>query len=141
LLPCDVLISSGISRSTAKPAKTSGGDETLLKKALVTGITGQDGAYLAEFLLAKGYEVHGLARRSSSSDVNLSRLEWLGIEKKIRIVDGNLLDLSALIRTVQEVAPDEVYNLAAQKFGSIVLPAADPHRSCNGAQRHWSTIA
>ena len=86
------------------------------KKALVTGITGQDGAYLAELLLQKGYEVHGLARRSSSSDVNLSRLEWLGIERQVRIVDGNLLDLSALIRTLQDVQPDEVYNLAAQSF-------------------------
>ena len=86
------------------------------KKALVTGITGQDGAYLAELLLQKGYEVHGLARRSSSSDVNLSRLEWLGIERQVRIVDGNLLDLSALIRTLQDIQPDEVYNLAAQSF-------------------------
>jgi GDPmannose 4,6-dehydratase len=89
---------------------------TLSKSALVTGITGQDGAYLAQFLLEKGYEVHGLARRSSSSDVNLSRLEWLGIEKQVNIVDGNLLDLSALIRTVQDLQPDEVYNLAAQSF-------------------------
>ncbi|GHD12774.1 GDP-mannose 4,6-dehydratase [Tianweitania populi] len=88
----------------------------LSKKALVTGITGQDGAYLAELLLQKGYEVHGLARRSSSSDVNLSRLEWLGIERQVRIVDGNLLDLSALIRTIQDIQPDEVYNLAAQSF-------------------------
>jgi GDPmannose 4,6-dehydratase len=88
----------------------------LSKTALVTGITGQDGAYLAEFLLQKGYDVHGLARRSSSSDVNLSRLEWLGIERKVHIVDGNLLDLSALIRTVQDIQPDEVYNLAAQSF-------------------------
>ncbi|MBS9721290.1 GDP-mannose 4,6-dehydratase [Tianweitania sp. BSSL-BM11] len=86
------------------------------KKALVTGITGQDGAYLAELLLQKGYEVHGLARRSSSSDVNLSRLEWLGIERQVRVVDGNLLDLSALIRTLQDIQPDEVYNLAAQSF-------------------------
>ena len=86
------------------------------KTALITGITGQDGAYLAQFLLDQGYDVHGLARRSSSSDVNLSRLEWLGIDGRVRIVDGNLLDLSALIRTVQEIQPDEVYNLAAQSF-------------------------
>jgi len=88
----------------------------LSKTALITGITGQDGAYLAQFLLDQGYDVHGLARRSSSSDVNLSRLEWLGIDGRVRIVDGNLLDLSALIRTVQEIQPDEVYNLAAQSF-------------------------
>lgn len=86
------------------------------KTALVTGITGQDGAYLAQLLLSKGYEVHGLARRSSTSDVNLSRLRWLGIEKDVRIVDGDLLDLSGLIRTVTSVKPDELYNLAAQSF-------------------------
>lgn len=88
----------------------------MAKTALVTGITGQDGAYLAALLLEKGYEVHGLARRSSTSDVNLSRLDWLGITKNVRIVDGNLLDLSGLIRTMRDVKPDEVYNLAAQSF-------------------------
>ena len=86
------------------------------KKALITGITGQDGAYLAQLLLSKGYEVHGLARRSSTSDVNLSRLQWLGIEKDVRIVDGDLLDLSGLVRTVTDIKPDELYNLAAQSF-------------------------
>ncbi|ATU93993.1 GDP-mannose 4,6-dehydratase [Phyllobacterium zundukense] len=88
----------------------------MAKKALVTGITGQDGAYLAQLLLDKGYEVYGLARRSSTSDVNLTRLEWLGIEGDVRIIDGNLLDLSGLIRTMRDVKPDEVYNLAAQSF-------------------------
>ncbi|MEO3386185.1 GDP-mannose 4,6-dehydratase [Mesorhizobium sp. CAU 1741] len=88
----------------------------MTKKALVTGITGQDGAYLAQLLLAQGYEVHGLARRSSTSDVNLSRLQWLGIADQVKIVDGNLLDLSGLIRTMRDVEPDEVYNLAAQSF-------------------------
>lgn len=88
----------------------------MTKKALVTGITGQDGAYLAQLLLTQGYEVHGLARRSSTSDVNLSRLDWLGIKGEVKIVDGNLLDLSGLIRTMQDVKPDEVYNLAAQSF-------------------------
>ncbi|TPJ09000.1 GDP-mannose 4,6-dehydratase [Mesorhizobium sp. B2-7-3] len=88
----------------------------MTKKALITGITGQDGAYLAELLLAKGYEVHGLARRSSTADVNTTRLKWLGIEKDVRIVDGNLTDLSGLARTMRDVKPDEVYNLAAQSF-------------------------
>ncbi|TIO44309.1 MAG: NAD-dependent epimerase/dehydratase family protein, partial [Mesorhizobium sp.] len=88
----------------------------MTKTALLTGITGQDGAYLAELLLAKGYEVHGLARRSSTADVNTTRLKWLGIEKDIRIVDGNLTDLSGLARTMREIRPDEVYNLAAQSF-------------------------
>ncbi|WP_247879085.1 GDP-mannose 4,6-dehydratase [Brucella sp. 6810] len=88
----------------------------MTKRALVTGITGQDGAYLSAFLLEKGYEVFGLARRSSSSDVNLSRLDWLGVTKDVKIVDGNLLDLSGLIRTMRDIKPDEVYNLAAQSF-------------------------
>ncbi|ESX10604.1 MULTISPECIES: GDP-mannose 4,6-dehydratase [unclassified Mesorhizobium] len=88
----------------------------MTKTALITGITGQDGAYLAELLLEKGYEVHGLARRSSTADVNTTRLKWLGIEKDVRIVDGNLTDLSGLARTMRDIRPDEVYNLAAQSF-------------------------
>lgn len=88
----------------------------MTKKALVTGITGQDGAYLAALLLEKGYEVHGLARRSSTSDVNLSRLDWLGITRDVHIVDGDLLDLSGMIRTMRSVKPHEVYNLGAQSF-------------------------
>ncbi|MDX8436146.1 MULTISPECIES: GDP-mannose 4,6-dehydratase [Mesorhizobium] len=88
----------------------------MTKTALITGITGQDGAYLAELLLSKGYEVHGLARRSSTADVNTTRLKWLGIEKDVRIVDGNLTDLSGLARTMRDIRPDEVYNLAAQSF-------------------------
>ena len=86
------------------------------KRALITGVTGQDGAYLSEFLLDKGYEVHGLLRRSASSDVVGMRLEWLGIQNRITLHDGNLTDLSGLIRVVEEVEPDEVYNLAAQSF-------------------------
>ncbi|MGT2467996.1 GDP-mannose 4,6-dehydratase [Mesorhizobium atlanticum] len=88
----------------------------MIKTALITGITGQDGAYLAELLLAKGYEVYGLARRSTTADVNTTRLKWLGIEKEVRIVDGNLTDLSGMARTMRDVRPDEVYNLAAQSF-------------------------
>lgn len=88
----------------------------MTKRALITGITGQDGAYLAQLLLSKDYEVFGMARRSSSSDINTSRLKWLKIDRDVRIVDGNLLDLSGLIRLVQDIKPDEVYNLAAQSF-------------------------
>lgn len=88
----------------------------MTKTAFITGITGQDGAYLAKLLLEKGYEVHGLVRRSSTSDVNLSRLEWLGVEDDVRIVDGDLLDLSGLVRTLKEIFPAEIYNLAAQSF-------------------------
>jgi GDPmannose 4,6-dehydratase len=87
-----------------------------LPKALITGITGQDGAYLSQFLLAKGYEVHGLVRRSASSDVVGSRLHWLGVINDVQLHDGNLIDLSSLIRVLQEVEPDEIYNLGAQSF-------------------------
>lgn len=88
----------------------------MARKTLITGVTGQDGAYLAEMLLREGYDVYGLVRRSSSSDVNLTRLEWLGISKDVQLIDGNLLDISGLMRTMREVKPDEVYNLAAQSF-------------------------
>jgi GDPmannose 4,6-dehydratase len=87
-----------------------------MKRALVTGVTGQDGAYLSELLLDKGYEVHGLLRRSASADVVDARLKWLGITHRVRLHDGNLTDLSGLIRVLEDVQPDEVYNLAAQSF-------------------------
>ncbi|MBN8943057.1 MAG: GDP-mannose 4,6-dehydratase [Rhizobiales bacterium] len=87
-----------------------------IKRALITGITGQDGAYLSQLLLSKGYEVHGLLRRSASADVINSRLIWLGIADEVILHDGNLTDLSSLIRVLGEVRPDEVYNLAAQSF-------------------------
>ncbi|GJD52187.1 GDP-mannose 4,6-dehydratase [Methylobacterium crusticola] len=87
-----------------------------MKSALITGITGQDGAYLAQHLLQKGYAVHGMIRRSSTSELNSQRLHWLGIVDQVRFVDGDLCDLSSLARVVQETQPDEVYNLAAQSF-------------------------
>jgi GDPmannose 4,6-dehydratase len=87
-----------------------------VKRALITGLTGQDGAYLSQFLLGKGYEVFGLVRRSSASDVMDAKLRWLGIEKDVQYLDGNLTDVSSLIRAVREVKPDEIYNLAAQSF-------------------------
>ncbi len=86
------------------------------KRALVTGITGQDGAYLSKLLLDKGYAVHGLLRRSASSDVVNSRLRWIGTADKVVLHDGDLMDLSSIIRIMQEVKPDEIYNLAAQSF-------------------------
>ncbi len=84
--------------------------------ALLTGITGQDGAYLADFLLGRGYAVHGLIRRSASSDVIGERLRWVGVLDRVRLHDGDLTDLSSLIRVVDAVSPDEIYNLAAQSF-------------------------
>jgi GDPmannose 4,6-dehydratase len=87
-----------------------------LKRALITGITGQDGAYLAQLLLQKGYQVWGVIRRSSHRGVEDHRLRWLGIADKVTLVDGDLGDLSSLVRIVKEVQPDEIYNLAAQSF-------------------------
>lgn len=86
------------------------------KVALITGITGQDGAYLARFLLEKGYRVVGMVRRSSHEEVTHHRLKWLGIEDDVELRDGDLLDLSGIIRILRDVCPDEVYNLAAQSF-------------------------
>ncbi len=87
-----------------------------MPKAFITGVTGQDGAYLSQFLLGKGYHVTGMIRRSASSDVIGERLRWLGVLDQIELVDGNLTDLSSLIRLMAEHRPDEVYNLAAQSF-------------------------
>ncbi|MFQ6100145.1 MAG: GDP-mannose 4,6-dehydratase [Anaerolineae bacterium] len=83
-----------------------------MPKALITGVTGQDGSYLAEFLLEKGYEVIGMVRRTST--VNFSRVQH--IQDKITLVSGDLLDQGSLISVLQEHQPDEVYNLAAQSF-------------------------
>lgn len=83
-----------------------------MKKALITGITGQDGSYLAEFLLSKGYEVYGLTRRTST--VNNERIGH--IEDKIHLLQGDLLDQSSLTEAINQSRPDEVYNLAAQSF-------------------------
>lgn len=88
----------------------------MAKRALVTGITGQDGAYLSQFLLDKGYEVHGVIRRSSHRGVEDHRLRWLGVADRVHLHDADLADLSSLLRTVNDVQPDEIYNLAAQSF-------------------------
>jgi len=96
------------------------------KKALITGITGQDGSYLAEFLIEKGYEVHGIIRRSSS--FNTERIEHLYIEELIRDLHsdrkvslhyGDMTDSTNLIRLIQEIKPDEIYNLAAQSHVKV----------------------
>ena len=97
-----------------------------MKKALITGITGQDGSFLAEFLLEKGYEVHGILRRSSS--FNTARIEhlyldeWVRDMKKQRLVNlhyGDMTDSSSLIRIIQNIQPDEIYNLAAQSHVKV----------------------
>ena len=83
-----------------------------MKKALITGITGQDGSYLAELLLEKGYEVHGITRRISIS--NTARIDHLIADHKVKLHDGDLSDGNSLYRIIGEVQPDEIYNLAAQ---------------------------
>ena len=88
----------------------------MTKRAFITGISGQDGAYLAQLLLQQGYEVQGLIRRSSSQENSLDRLNWLGIRDDISYVDGDITDLSSLIRALKDFQPTEVYNLAAQSF-------------------------
>ncbi len=90
-----------------------------MKKALVTGITGQDGAYLTDLLLNKGYEVYGTYRRTSS--VNFWRLEELGVHTNpnLHLVEYDLTDASASIRLMADINPDEIYNLAAQSFVAV----------------------
>lgn len=96
------------------------------KVALISGITGQDGSFLAEFLIEKGYEVHGILRRSSS--FNTARIEhlyldeWVRDMKQNRLVNlhwGDMTDSSSLIRIIQSVQPDEIYNLAAQSHVKV----------------------
>ena len=87
------------------------------KTALITGITGQDGSYLAEFLLEKGYEVHGIIRRASLP--NTARIDHLISENKIHLHEGDLTDSSSLIRIIGSVKPDEIYNLAAQSHVQV----------------------
>ncbi|MBR3339082.1 MAG: GDP-mannose 4,6-dehydratase, partial [Lachnospiraceae bacterium] len=88
-----------------------------MKKALITGITGQDGSYLAEFLLEKDYEVHGIVRRSSLA--NTARIDHLIEKNLITLHDGDLSDSSSLIRIIGLVQPDEIYNLAAQSHVQV----------------------
>lgn len=88
-----------------------------MKKALITGITGQDGSYLAELLLEKGYKVHGLIRRSSVS--NTSRIDHLIKKNLITLHDGDITDSASLIRIIEKVQPAEIYNLAAQSHVQV----------------------
>ena len=94
-----------------------------MKKALITGITGQDGSYLAELLLDKGYEVHGVMRRFSVRTT--SRIDGLLKEGRVTLHNGDLTDSSSLIRVIGEVRPDEIYNLAAQSHVGASFDAAE----------------
>jgi len=88
-----------------------------MKKALITGITGQDGSYLAELLLSKNYEVHGIIRRSSS--INTKRIDHLYNNPNLKLHYGDLTDQSSLIRVIQQIQPDEIYNLGAQSHVKV----------------------
>ena len=94
-----------------------------MKKALITGITGQDGSYLAEFLLEKGYEVHGIVRRASVS--NTQRIDHLIRAGRITLHGGDMADSSSIIRIVSAVRPDEIYNLAAQSHVQVSFDAPE----------------
>ena len=94
-----------------------------MKKALITGITGQDGSYLAELLISKNYEVHGIVRRSSVS--NTERINHLRAENAVTLHDGDLSDSSSIIRIVNVVRPYEIYNLAAQSHVQVSFDAAE----------------
>ena len=111
------------------------------KVALLTGITGQDGSFLAEFLIEKEYEVHGILRRSSS--FNTGRIEhlyldeWVRDMKQRRLVNlhyGDMTDSSSLIRIIQQVQPDEIYNLAAQSHVKVSF------RTVSGEYRRSAAI-
>jgi GDPmannose 4,6-dehydratase len=106
-----------------------------LKKALITGITGQDGAYLAEFLLEKGYEVHGIKRRSSL--INTQRIDHLyqdphDLNRNLHLHYGDLTDSTNLIRIIQEVQPDEIYNLAAMSHVHVSFETPEYTANADG---------
>ena len=110
----------------SNPLPTTLQPPTTMPVALITGITGQDGSYLAEFLLSKGYEVHGIIRRSSS--FNTGRIEHLYLDEWVRDMHrrrlvhlhyGDMTDSSSLIRIISMVKPDEIYNLAAQSHVKV----------------------
>lgn len=86
----------------------------MMKKALITGITGQDGAYLTKLLLDKGYAVYGAFRRSAV--LNLSGLQYLGVDDKVQYLPLELLEFTNIYRAIERIQPDEIYNLGAQSF-------------------------
>lgn len=94
-----------------------------MKKALITGITGQDGSFLAEFLIEKGYEVHGITRRASIS--NTARIDHLIAKNAITLHDGDLSDTSSITNIIAKVQPDEIYNLAAQSHVQVSFDAPE----------------
>ena len=128
MTPCDDSNRPLLGQTTRYPER----DDTEMKKALITGVTGQDGAYLAELLLTKGYEVHGIKRRTSL--FNTDRIDHLyqdPHEKERRFVlhHGDMTDSSSLVRIIQQVQPDEIYNLAAQSH--VAVSFEEPEYTAN----------
>lgn len=106
-----------------------------MKKALITGITGQDGSYLAEFLLEKGYEVHGIKRRSSL--FNTQRIDHIYQDpytenRRFKLHYGDLTDSTNIIRIIKEIQPDEIYNLAAQSHVAVSFELPEYTADVNG---------
>lgn len=113
----------------------SGGFHLFMKKALITGVTGQDGAYLAEFLLKKGYEVHGIKRRASL--LNTDRIDHLYHDPhepnvKFKLYYGDLTDSTNIIRLIQDIQPDEIYNLAAQSHVKVSFETPEYTANADG---------
>ncbi|NBV59401.1 MAG: NAD-dependent epimerase/dehydratase family protein, partial [Synechococcaceae bacterium WB4_2_0811] len=107
----------------------------MTKTALITGITGQDGSYLAELLLQKGYEVHGIKRRASS--FNTQRIDHLyqdphEPDPRLKLHYGDLTDSSNLTRIIQQVQPDEIYNLGAQSHVAVSFEEPEYTANCDG---------
>jgi GDPmannose 4,6-dehydratase len=90
-----------------------------MKKALITGITGQDGAYLSKFLIEKGYKVYGAFRRTA--DLHIDKLRFLGVDDKIEFIPLELLEFTNVYRAIERVQPDEIYNLGAQSFVALAF--------------------
>ena len=109
-----------------------------MKRALITGISGQDGSYLAELLLGKGYEVWGLLRRHSVPENQTSRLDSIGLlsNPNLHLLYGDITDLPSLLYVLEESNPDEIYNLAAQSHVRISFdqPAFTTHADAEGVQ-------
>jgi GDPmannose 4,6-dehydratase len=101
-----------------------------MKKALITGITGQDGAYLSELLLNKGYEVHGIRRRAAS--VNTARIDHLLKHPRLKLHYGDLTDSTNLTRLIAEIKPDEIYNLGAQSHVAVSFEEPEYTADCDG---------
>ncbi len=120
-----IVKTSGFYPETPSPLAGAGSDKGLrierktgpMKKAMITGITGQDGAYLSKLLLDKGYEVYGAFRRTS--DLHLNRLRYLGVDEKISYLPLELLEFSNLYKALERIQPDEFYNLGAQSFVAL----------------------